>query len=92
MDTKTKHLVLVQGKRKNSDTLSSDAPTVGYAVTRAIHAGFRIGQPIRIGDVDGCIVGYNIAQHGLFSGKDYPLLVHTRYGIAKCSLLEVAAA
>jgi hypothetical protein len=47
---------------------------------------------VRIGQVDGNIVGYNIGHFGLFSGRDYPLLVRTRYGITKCSLSEVAAA
>ncbi|MDR2032347.1 MAG: hypothetical protein LBP86_08895 [Azoarcus sp.] len=88
--------VLIQGKRQSGDGAllinSGGTPNIGHTVANAIHAGFRIGQPVRIGQVDGRIVGYNIGHFGLFSGKDYPLLVRTRYGIAKCSLAEVAAA
>ena len=88
----TRHLVLVRGEQRNTDALPDSTPPVGHAISNAIHAGFRIGKPVRIGNVDGCVIGYNIGRHGSFSGKDYPLLVETRYGIAKCSLLEVAAA
>jgi hypothetical protein len=88
----TQHLVLVPGGRRNGTPTSSRAPCIGHAISHAIHAGFRIGQPVRIGQVDGNVVGYNIGRFGLFSGKDYPLLVRTRYGITKCSLAEVAAA
>jgi hypothetical protein len=88
----TRHLVLVKGERRNDDALPASIPPVGHAISSAIQAGFHVGQPVRIGNVDGCVIGYNIGRHGSFSGKDYPLLVATRYGIAKCSLLEVAAA
>ncbi|MDR2093594.1 MAG: hypothetical protein LBP58_09840 [Azoarcus sp.] len=83
-------LILVQGGRRNGAPAS--APCIGHAISSAIHAGFHIGCPVRIGQVDGNIVGYNIGHFGLFSGRDYPLLVRTRYGITKCSLSEVAAA
>ncbi|MDR1661935.1 MAG: hypothetical protein LBR95_05865 [Azoarcus sp.] len=86
----TPHLVLVQGGRRNK--APARAPYIGHAISSAIHAGFHIGRPVRIGQVDGNIVGYNIGHFGLFSGRDYPLLVRTRYGITKCSLSEVAAA
>ncbi|MDR0716708.1 MAG: hypothetical protein LBF50_04740 [Azoarcus sp.] len=89
-----RRFVLIQGKRRSGDGAlnRASAPNIGHTVANAIHAGFRIGQPVRIGQVDGRIVGYNIGHFGLFSGKDYPLLVRTRYGTAKCSLAEVAAA
>ncbi|MDR2260153.1 MAG: hypothetical protein LBE06_04305 [Azoarcus sp.] len=89
-----RRFVLIQGKRRSGDSALNRAstPNIGHTVANAIHAGFRIGQPVRIGQVDGRIVGYNIGHFGLFSGKDYPLLVRTRYGTAKCSLAEVAAA
>ena len=84
-------LVLIQGRRENSGGLkSNDAHSAGRSIAHAIQAGFRIGKPVRIGQVDGHIVGYNIGHFGLFRGKDYPLLVRTRYGTAKCSLAEVA--
>ncbi|MDR1461588.1 MAG: hypothetical protein LBI68_00335 [Azoarcus sp.] len=87
---KTPHLVLMQGGRRNG--VPTPAPHIGHAISSAIHAGFRIGRPVRIGRVYGNVVGYNIGHFGLFSGRDYPLLVRTRYGITKCSLSEVAAA
>ena len=87
-----RRFVLIQGKRENSDLMPSNACSISHTVASAIHAGFHIGKLVRIGQVDGRIVGYNIGHFGLFRGKDYPLLVRTRYGTAKCSLAEVAAA
>jgi len=87
-----RRFVLIQGKRENSDLTPSNERSIGHTVANAIQAGFRIGKLVRIGQVDGRIVGYNIGHFGLFRGKDYPLLVRTRYGTAKCSLAEVAAA
>ncbi|NMG47235.1 hypothetical protein GO613_03865 [Azoarcus communis] len=85
------HLVLVQGGRMD-DNSPADHTCIEEAVTHAIHAGFRIGQPVRIGRVDGHVVGYNIGHFGSFSGDSYPLLVRTAFGVAKCSVGEVAAA
>ncbi|MDR1854716.1 MAG: hypothetical protein LBR05_07430 [Azoarcus sp.] len=87
----TRHLALLQGGRRDS-LPTSRSPKIGHAISNAIHLGYRIGRPVRIGQVDGAIVGYNIGHFGLFSGKDYPLLVRTRYGITKCSLSEVEVA
>jgi len=87
-----RRLVLIQGGRENSDLIPSNARNIGHSVASAIQAGFRIGKLVRIGQVNGRIVGYNIGHFGLFRGKDYPLLVRTRYGTTKCSLAEVAAA
>jgi hypothetical protein len=87
-----RRFVLIQGKREECDHTPNNAHSIGNTVANAIQAGFRIGKLVRIGQVDGRIVGYNIGHFGLFRGKDYPLLVRTRYGIAKCSLAEVAAA
>ncbi|MDR0563681.1 MAG: hypothetical protein LBG78_01930, partial [Azoarcus sp.] len=78
-----RRFVLIQGKRGNSAFKLDHAQSIGATVANAIQAGFRIGQPVRIGQVDGRIVGYNIGYFGLFRGRDYPLLVRTRYGIAK---------
>ncbi|MCL1825785.1 MAG: hypothetical protein FWG26_07580 [Betaproteobacteria bacterium] len=87
-----RRFVLIQGKRENSKLTPNSTHSIGHTVANAIQAGFRIGKIVRIGQVDGRIVGYNIGHFGLFRGKDYPLLVRTRYGTAKCSLAEVAAA
>jgi hypothetical protein len=87
-----RRFVLIQGNRENGNPAPSSTRNIGNTVSSAIQAGFRIGKLVRIGQVDGRIVGYNIGHFGLFRGKDYPLLVRTRYGTAKCSLAEVAAA
>ncbi|MCL2161517.1 MAG: hypothetical protein FWH56_06475 [Betaproteobacteria bacterium] len=87
-----RRLVLIQGRGEASDPGPGNVRSISHTVASAIQAGFRIGKLVRIGQVDGRIVGYNIGHFGLFRGKDYPLLVRTRYGTAKCSLAEVAAA
>lgn len=47
---------------------------------------------MRIGNVPGNVIGYNISLSGRFSGASYPLLVATEYGTAKCSMREVSPA
>lgn len=84
-------LVLVQGTRRD-DIPRTWHGMVEQAVTRAIQAGFHVGQHVRIGRIDGHVVGYNIGNFGRFSGARYPLLVRTEFGVAKCSMREVAAA
>ncbi|MDR1423524.1 MAG: hypothetical protein LBI92_02810 [Azoarcus sp.] len=84
-----RHLALLQGGRQDSLATTSRSANIEHAISNAIHAGYHIGRLVRIGQVDGAIVGYNIGHFGLFSGKDYPLLVRTRYGITKCSLAEI---
>ena len=87
----TRRLVLVQGHRSD-DTPHPQHTPIEQAVNRAIRAGFRVGQRVRIGRVDGYVVGYNIGDFGRFGGERYPLLVRTAFGVAKCSVREVAAA
>lgn len=60
------------------------------SVQQAIQAGFEIGRSVRLGQVEGHVVGYNIARCGSYVGDHYPLLVRTDFGIAKCRLSEVA--
>jgi hypothetical protein len=88
---KTKALTLVPGHSPNSQPHHWHG-SVEHAVTRAIRAGFRVGRRVRIGGILGCIIGYNIGHFGRFSGASYPLLVKTEFGVAKCSVREVAAA
>jgi len=88
---KSNHLVLVKGGRRDASTHHWPG-TIEQAITSAIHAGFLVGQHVRLGRVDGSVVGYNIGNYGHFSGATYPLLVKTEFGVAKCSLHEVAAA
>ncbi|THF62843.1 hypothetical protein E6C76_16370 [Pseudothauera nasutitermitis] len=85
------HLDLVEGGCPHA--ASSHPPRgVEQAVSNAIRAGYRVGMRVRIGRVAGRVVGYNIGAYGRYSGASYPLLVNTRFGVAKCSLGEVAAA
>jgi len=87
----TPSLTVVEGSRRTPRSpIFQD--TIERAVIRAIDAGYRIGQRVWIGHVAGRVVGYNIGHFGRFCGERYPLLVKTEFGVAKCSLNEVAAA
>ena len=88
---KKTHLVLVKGDRRDKPPHHWHC-IIEQAVTGAIHAGFRIGQRVRIGRVEGSVVGYNIGNFGRFGGARYPLLVKTAFGVTKCSPSELAAA
>jgi len=88
---RTQDLMVVEGSRRQPhDPICTDG--VELAINRAIHAGYRVGREVLVGHVAGCVVGYNIGHYGRFSGARYPLLVKTEFGVAKCSLQEVAAA
>ena len=65
---------------------------IGVAVTSAIHRGYVIGREVLVGRVPGIVVGYNIAGVGRFVGCDYPLVVRTALGVAKCGVDEVCLA
>ncbi|HNQ75902.1 MAG TPA: hypothetical protein PKM39_04610 [Pseudothauera hydrothermalis] len=83
---------LVPGDRSRDTRSARLHGGVDQAVHAAIQAGYRIGKRVRIGHVAGRVVGYNIGVYGRYSGASYPLLVKTAFGVAKCSLREVAAA
>lgn len=87
---KTNALVLVEGGASSSRGHHWHG-CVEQSVDRAIRAGFSVGRRVRLGCVQGSVVGYNIGRFGRFSGASYPLLVRTEFGIAKCSLSEIAA-
>ncbi|ATE62581.1 hypothetical protein [Thauera sinica] len=87
----TNALFLVEGGRPNGHAEHWHGG-VEQSVDCAIRAGFRIGRRVRIGRIPGAVVGYNISRFGRFCGASYPLLVETEFGVAKCSLHEVAAA
>ena len=55
-------------------------------------AGYTIGEAVRIGQVGGQIVGYNIGGFGRYTGERYPLVVSTEFGIVKCAPEEVRRA
>lgn len=65
---------------------------IGEAVSAAIRSGFVVGREVLVGRVPGIVVGYNIAGVGRFVGHDYPLVVRTALGVAKCGVDEVLLA
>ncbi|THF59392.1 hypothetical protein [Pseudothauera rhizosphaerae] len=85
-------LDLVEGDLRTPGAGHARHGGIQQAVNKAIRAGFHVGLRVRIGRVAGRIVGYNIGAYGRYGGARYPLLVDTRFGLAKCSLREVAAA
>lgn len=62
---------------------------VSKAVHQARDAGYTIGRTVAMGAVLGTIIGYNIADKGLYYATRFPLLVATPFGIVKCTLDEV---
>lgn len=68
------------------------AQDVGAAIRDVQCRGYLVGRQVRIGTVLGTILGYNIARRGRFRGSAFPLVVHTPYGIAKCSTEEAELA
>ncbi|WP_345794945.1 hypothetical protein AAG895_07900 [Thauera sp. JM12B12] len=84
-------LIVVNGQRPRSAAHHYHG-TVEQSILRAIDAGYHVGSTVRIGQVPGSVIGYNISNFGRFSGASYPLLVETEYGIAKCSTREVSPA
>lgn len=82
-------LVLMDGNRQDNGSRRWRG-CVEQAVIHAIRAGFRIGREVRIGQIAGRVVGYNIGAFGSFSGASFPLLVSTDLGLIKCSENELA--
>lgn len=64
----------------------------GAAIRVAVRRGLVAGSRVRLGIVEGMVIGYNIARGGRYPGARFPLLVSTELGVAKCRLDEVAAA
>lgn len=58
-------------------------------ISRVVHeahkAGYMVGRAVVMGAVAGTIIGYNIADKGLYYASRFPLLVETAYGVIKCS-------
>ncbi|MCP5231189.1 MAG: hypothetical protein R3E45_09270 [Rhodocyclaceae bacterium] len=84
-----KAFVLVAGDR-NDSAAGHWHGGVEQAVKRAIRSGYGIGRKVRVGHVDGEVVGYNIGNFGRFNGATFPLVIETEFGAVKCSLDEVA--
>lgn len=88
---KRSQFALVEGHRQHPTTVRWDG-RVKRAVSRAILAGYRIGQQVLIGRVSGQVIGYNIGAFGGFSGARFPLLVSTDLGVVKCNEDELTPA
>ncbi len=86
-----RQLILMEGDRQDG-TSGRWRGCVEQAVIHAIRAGYRIGRQVRIGQISGQVVGYNIGAFGSFSGASFPLLVSTDLGLVKCSENELAPA
>lgn len=82
---------LVEGHRRHPVTVRWDN-RAKRAVSRAILAGYRIGQQVLIGHVSGQVIGYNIGAYGGFAGARFPLLVSTDLGVVKCNEDELTPA
>ena len=83
-------LGLIEGKRSRPIPASDAAARHESAVHVAISLGYTVGKTVLIGNVEGTVIGYNIANGGDYPGTTYPLVVSTRYGISKCALIEVS--
>lgn len=81
---------LIQGNRRGGS--STGAASVASAVRSAKRHGFFVGARVRIGRVEGEVIGYNVGAEGLYPGAFFPLLVQTDLGPAKCGLTEVQLA
>ncbi len=88
---KRSQLALVEGHRRDHTTVRWEG-RAKRAVSRAILAGYRIGQHVLIGRVSGEVIGYNIGAFGGFAGALFPLLVSTDLGVVKCNESELTAA
>jgi hypothetical protein len=85
-----KALDVINGYRHGNPPGSGGSAAVANAVRVAIQGGYRIGRQVSIGSIEGRIIGYNIAAYGRYVGADYPLLVATDLGVAKCRAEELA--
>jgi len=82
-------LHVISGDRRRKARRTASAACAAAAVRAAMRAGFHVGRPVRIGSVDGRVIGYNIAAYGRYVGAAFPLLVATPLGIAKCRAEEL---
>ena len=78
-------------KRRTTDSGSAAALNPARSIRAAIARGLTIARAVKIGQIRGVVIGYNIARGGEFPGPCFPLLVETELGTAKFSLDEVIA-
>ena len=83
-------LGLIAGRRTRRAAASEAVARLQSALHVAIAKGYTVGKTVRIGRVEGRVIGYNIANVGDYPGTNYPLVVHTPYGVSKCALIEVS--
>ena len=81
-------LCLIEGNDSRAMSSREFTERVKSPVHQAIANGYTIGKRVLIGNVEGMVIGYNIANGGDYPGAIYPLVVATGYGIAKCTLTE----
>jgi hypothetical protein len=82
-------LEMIPGEGHDTPPAGGTAAGAARAVRSALRRGYRVGRRVRIGRIEGCVIGYNIAAYGRYVGADYPLLVATDLGVAKCRLEEL---
>jgi hypothetical protein len=61
------------------------------SIRDARRRGLSVGRRVRLGNVDGVVIGYNIARNGPYPGARFPLLVRTELGTGKFAPDEVSA-
>ena len=83
-------LDLIEGRNCRRASPGDTAVRLHAAVHFAVGKGYTVGKTVLVGNVEGRVIGYNIANSGDYPGALYPLLVDTRYGISKCALIEVS--
>lgn len=66
------------------------AADVLASIRNARCRGFSVGRRVRLGNVAGVVIGYNIARGGRYPGACFPLLVRTELGTGKFALDEIA--
>ncbi|MFA7279436.1 MAG: hypothetical protein WC100_05030 [Sterolibacterium sp.] len=82
-------LALIKGSHSQTASGKKSTACREASVLKAIIRGYTVGKRLLIGNVEGTVIGYNIADDGDYPGTIYPLVVDTRYGITKCALIEV---
>lgn len=83
---------MVMQSRREVRSTTRDVADPAAAVRAACSCGLTVGRQVKIGIVRGVVIGYNIARHGRYPGRRYPLLVKTELGVAKFRLAEVVVA
>lgn len=81
-------LCLIEGNDSRPTSRREAAACAKSTVHLAIAKGYVVGKRVLIGNVQGTVIGYNIANGGEYPSGSYPLVVATDYGVSKCTLAE----